>query len=380
MSTNLEEIRIKGDQVAIYNNPAKNRTLIIRNKIKDFDCTNEILIIWTVSGGVLFAKADFDYPQPNLKFNSLTSMGSSLENYNFVSKIACGESHCLLLTTSGFWYAFGNGWNGRLGLGDTDGRDEPSMIYNLLDFTVESIHATNSWSFAVWKIRNGIPVPITHKLANGETVTTVIDSEKNVVYSWGKGDSGCLGSESEDDIISPQPLTLSIDENISSIVTGKNHVFAVNTEKDKVYAWGNYYNELVNFITATKTLKGNPKLFNSRGLAVGTLKAKHERVKENGKSDNYTSFYPNNSNHYVNAYDIDLKGPLEIHDEMKKQNKMNKIEIKTLDEEDLEEMNDWEIEVEDDDIIHEENKDGEAIEFEKLPNSDTKGNLYGFIL
>jgi len=68
MSTNLEEIRMKGDQVAIYNNPTKNRTTVIRNKVKDFDCTNDLLIICTVTGGVLFAKVDFDYPQPSLKF------------------------------------------------------------------------------------------------------------------------------------------------------------------------------------------------------------------------------------------------------------------------------------------------------------------------
>ena len=65
-------------------------------------------------------------------------------------------------------------------------------------------------------------------------------------------------------------------------------------------------------------------------------------------------------------------GPLEVHDEMKKQNQFNRIELKTLDDEDLEEMNDWEIEVEAQDIIQEEIKDQEVVYFEKLPNSNHK--------
>lgn len=33
--------------------------------------------------------------------------------------------------------------NGRLGLGDTEDRDEPTMLYDLLDFTVEKLHTTD---------------------------------------------------------------------------------------------------------------------------------------------------------------------------------------------------------------------------------------------
>lgn len=93
MSTNLEEIRISGDRVAVHNDPSKNRTVVIRNKVKDFDCMKDMLIICTVTGGVLVSRADFEYVNPSLTFHSLSSMGSTLENYNFVTKIACGDSH-----------------------------------------------------------------------------------------------------------------------------------------------------------------------------------------------------------------------------------------------------------------------------------------------
>jgi hypothetical protein len=88
MGTNLQEIRIKDSKVVVHNDPSKNKTIVIRNKVKDFDCMDDMLIICTVSGGVLASRADFDYLTPNLSFHSLTSMGSSLENYNFVSSIS----------------------------------------------------------------------------------------------------------------------------------------------------------------------------------------------------------------------------------------------------------------------------------------------------
>lgn len=178
-------------------------------------------MISTSSGGVYIARANFDIPYPFLSFNSLSSMGYSLENYNFVSQVAWGDNHTLLLTSSGFWYSFGSGKNGRLGLGDNDSKEEPSMLYNLLDFTVESVHATAEWSFASWKIRNEIPVPITHWINEKEKVTTVVDSNKNILFSWGKGAGGCLGHDTEHDLNIPTPLSLSIDEEITSILTGK---------------------------------------------------------------------------------------------------------------------------------------------------------------
>jgi alpha-tubulin suppressor-like RCC1 family protein len=198
-------------------------------------------------------------------------MGSSLENYNFVNSIACGKNHCLLLTTSGFCYAFGDNQNGRLGLGDTDYREEPSMLYNLLDFSVESVHCTDSCSFACCKIRNDIPVPITHKLASGESVTTVVDSDKKIIFNWGDASSGCLLGSPKDDLCSPEVVGLSVEEPLTQLVTGKRHVFAVNSEKNCIYAWGNYYEELVSFVKAAKSLKGKPKIFGVNGVSTTTL-------------------------------------------------------------------------------------------------------------
>lgn len=170
----------------------------------------------------------------------LSSKFGFSKQLNFVSTLAWGEKHWLLLTSSGFWYSFGWGENGRLGLGDTEDRDEPSMLYNLLDFTLESVHATSACSFAWGKIRNSMPAPITHYINATEKVTTVVDENKNLVFAWGKGDTMCLGDDERDDVTSPSPMTLSIEEDIVKIVTGHNHVLAFDKQKDRIYAWGNY--------------------------------------------------------------------------------------------------------------------------------------------
>lgn len=77
---------------------------------------------------------------------------------------------------------------------------------------------------------------------------------------------------------------------------------------------------------------------------------------------------------YNADYEINLNGPLEIHDEMKKQNLHNRIEIKTLEDEDLEEMNDCEIEVDEDDILPEEPR--HAPKEPKHSNKGTKQSKY----
>ena len=60
---------------------------------------------------------------------------------------------------------------------------------------------------------------------------------------------------------------------------------------------------------------------------------------------------------------------------MKKQNMQNRIEIKTLDDEDFDEMNDCEIEVEAEDILPEEIKQESNIEYEKPKQKSQKGKL-----
>ena len=82
----------------------------------------------------------------------------------------------------------------------------------------------------------------------------------NVIFSWGKGNGGCLGHDTDNDISIPTPITLSIDEEINSIITGKHHVFALCLKKNVVYAWGSYHSNLVSFLDSCKIFK-KPEYF-----------------------------------------------------------------------------------------------------------------------
>jgi alpha-tubulin suppressor-like RCC1 family protein len=54
-----------------------------------------------------------------------------------IKAIASGSSHCLALTTNGNVFSWGNGQGGRLGHGNTIGKDTPIQIMALAHKTIE---------------------------------------------------------------------------------------------------------------------------------------------------------------------------------------------------------------------------------------------------
>lgn len=325
---------------------------------------------------------------------------------NFVSQIACGDHHCLLLTSSGFLYSFGKGENGRLGLGDEEDRDDPCMIYNLLDFTVKKIHTTQASSIVICRVRNEIPVAITHTSAYNEKQTTLVEGDQNIVYTWGKGEGGCLGNGFEIDALNPMPLSLSIEENISKISTGRNHVFALDNKKNCIYAWGSNSHGQLSFPPTVKMLKSPEKVtsidkkvidiycneFSSACITEKELTAgvKFEEIYSWGilnsdkhapkrffKWDSVVNMtFSKNSSYIVTKEVIEINNndnsPFKLNNI--KINNKNRIEIKTLDEDDLDEMDDCEIEIEDEDVLHQ----GEEVEEVKIEVDESYVIVEGF--
>lgn len=85
-----------------------------------------------------------------------------------VKDVACGLGHALFLLSNGRICSWGNGGNGRLGLGDTLDRAEACLIKELLHEYVESVYCGASHSMAVVR-RSGR------------------------VYTWGKNSQGQCG-------------------------------------------------------------------------------------------------------------------------------------------------------------------------------------------
>ena len=311
---------------------------------------------------------------------------------NFVTQLACGSNHCLLLTSSGFLYSFGSGSNGRLGLGDEEDRDEPCMIYSLLEFVIESVHCTKDSNVARCVIRNEMPVAITYSQADSdEPLTTLIEPYHNILYSWGKGDSECLGHGNDRDITVPTPIAFSIEESVTKVATGDSHVFALDLKNGQIYSWGkNNHGQLAAPPTVkiyrvptqvtgigSSSQSGNKSkvvdiFCNSNSSACITEReltagVKFEEIFSWGqqnddkhapkkflKWDSVTSMtFAKNCTYMVTKETIelntDIQSPFKLN---MKCNNQNRIEIKTLDDEDFDEMDDCEIEIDDDDVMH----------------------------
>ncbi|KAK3205337.1 hypothetical protein Dsin_019383 [Dipteronia sinensis] len=68
---------------------------------------------------------------------------------SFVEKIACGAHHVAVLTSKTEVYTWGKGLNGRLGHGDTDDRNSPTLVEALKDKQVKSIACGTNFTAAI---------------------------------------------------------------------------------------------------------------------------------------------------------------------------------------------------------------------------------------
>ncbi|CAK7336529.1 unnamed protein product [Dovyalis caffra] len=68
---------------------------------------------------------------------------------NFVEELACGAYHVAVLTSRTEVYTWGKGANGRLGHGDTDDRNSPSIVEALKDKQVKGIVCGTSFTAAI---------------------------------------------------------------------------------------------------------------------------------------------------------------------------------------------------------------------------------------
>ena len=99
-----------------------------------------------------------------------------------VKDVACGLGHTLALLDDGTIYAWGNGSNGRLGLGNTNDRRTATLVAGLRDANIVRIFCGASHSLAI--------------------------SDDGALYCWGKNNQGQCGHGKSTD----QLLPCAIDE------------------------------------------------------------------------------------------------------------------------------------------------------------------------
>lgn len=135
-----------------------------------------------------------------------------------IKDISCGLGHTLFLTVKGTVWAWGNGGNGRLGLGDIYDRTEACIVVGLANEVVISVQCGASHSLAL--------------------------TERGHVYSWGKNTQGQCGHGNTEDVIKPTLIKkLSVgDIYITQVTAGWEHSLAL-TKAGKLYSWGCGYKD-----------------------------------------------------------------------------------------------------------------------------------------
>eukprot|EP01035_Chromulina_nebulosa_P018786 gene18786-24553_t len=167
-----------------------------------------VAYVWGGSTGVNNHKTNA-YPQ---LFDGLPSLKSK------VIDLSCGLGHTLFLIESGSVYSWGNGGNGRLGLGDTSDRSIATLISSMSDEIIVSIQCGASHSLAL--------------------------TGSGSVYTWGKNTQGQCGVSHTDDVLKPKMIrTLPFNYHvITQLAAGWEHSLAL-TEDGKVFSWGSGYKD-----------------------------------------------------------------------------------------------------------------------------------------
>ena len=135
-----------------------------------------------------------------------------------VIDVSCGLGHALFLLNTGKVYSWGNGGNGRLGLGDLSDRTEASLVTELSGEVITAVQCGASHSLAL--------------------------TDKGKVFSWGKNTQGQCGHASNEDVLRPQVIKKLFDLHhvVVQLAAGWEHSLALTLE-GKLFSWGSGYKD-----------------------------------------------------------------------------------------------------------------------------------------
>lgn len=197
-----------------------------------------------------------------------------------IIKVAAGYDHSLALTSDGKIYAWGNNYNGQLGLGDTTARSTPTLIISDLVFTdiqcgyKFSVAITDDGSVYSWGLNSSgqlgvgdsttketptkaqfpegviitmISIGIAYSSSSSNGYCLAIDSNKNA-WAWGAGSNYVTGlnntlSKSIPEQVHGENNTGTLN-NIKYIYAGYRFSTAIDIDGN-IYAWGS--NEFYGF-------------------------------------------------------------------------------------------------------------------------------------
>ncbi|XP_077974377.1 putative E3 ubiquitin-protein ligase HERC1 isoform X2 [Styela clava] len=163
-------------------------------------------------GGELYTWGEGDYGRLGHGNNNSKNVPTLVRDINNAGQVICGSSHTVVVSQDrAVVWTFGGGDNGKLGHGDT------SRVYRP-------------------KIVEGLSGVFIRKVCAGSQSTLALTTSGQV-YSWGCG--ACLGwGSAEATLLKPALVTFPGNTRIVDIACGDGHCLALNHENE-VYSWGN---------------------------------------------------------------------------------------------------------------------------------------------
>ncbi|KAG5897066.1 hypothetical protein JTB14_025882 [Gonioctena quinquepunctata] len=184
----------------------QNCESIAELQIKQLCCSDRGILILTCAGKVYYMYYTSETQCPQIV--------EALKDKE-VSKIATHTEgkHFMVLTNNHEVFSWGNGDGGRLGHGDTNFKDEPTLMEALVEKDIVDIECGASYSAAI--------------SANGS------------LYTWGKGFYGRLGHGTCEDCLTPTLVAALSGQHIIKVACGSGdaHTLCV-TNQGRVYSWG----------------------------------------------------------------------------------------------------------------------------------------------
>ena len=162
------------------------------------------------------ANSTYGYGLHDHRTNSHPQLVTSFPFGAVVVDVSCGLGHALFVLKTGRVLSSGSGGNGRLGLGDTLDRKEPSFITSLGGDVIAAVQCGASHSLAL--------------------------SASGRVYTWGKNTQGQCGTGHLGEVLMPLLNRALVLERIVQLAAGWEHSIAL-TEDGAVYAWGCGYKD-----------------------------------------------------------------------------------------------------------------------------------------